>query len=336
MKSVFYSWQSDLDVGLNKGFIRAVISAAINKANGHNEDASDNFTLDSDVINMTGSPDIVDVILNKINACSFFIADITPIALSNNGKYLPNPNVLFETGYAVARKGIKRTLFILNEKYGAVENMPFDLKTKSILTYSLSSDDDNNKKKTVKERLAATISMHLQFSCDLSEAIEDNDRGNTDKVKRDRDIIKIKRFLSNVPLKVIQSHIDRGLEENLVHHGIINVQLNADSVCSFVTFKFYDKKLGVLISDLKNNLDESLSFASDFDYFDGVNYKFKPYSEKNKVKYYDCLRSLRCALTELHDYIHDSYMEIDLEEYNEISYRAYLEEIKKDNLLNDN
>ena len=58
---------------------------------------------------------------------------------------MPNPNVMFELGYAENSITNSNIILILNEKYGKVEKLPFDIRSKRILRYIYSSDIDDKK-----------------------------------------------------------------------------------------------------------------------------------------------------------------------------------------------
>ncbi|MFS7190720.1 TIR domain-containing protein [Serratia proteamaculans] len=326
MRSIFYSWQADLDYEINKNVIKAAISIAINKTNLSIEDAMNNFLLDSDTTNRTGSPDIVNVILSKIDACSFFISDITPIAVAENGKKIPNPNVLFETGYAVGKKTFERTLFVLNEAYGKDVDMPFDLKTKRILSYTLHKEDGEDKKKEVIKRLASDVSKQLTAILNSPDLV-DHDH-DYEKQKRQRDLIKLKRFLENVSLKIISNHISRGMGENVMHAGAFIVQTDMEGVCSFFSFRLNDSVLANFIEELRVNFNHSLSFGLHFTFFNSNLYILKPHEDSVRDEYASCLGKLNESLVGLHDYIHDNYPEIDIEECNRVSYNKYIAELK--------
>ena len=48
---------------------------------------------------------------------------------------IPNPNVMFELGFAVRSLGWDRVICICNEEYGDVETQPFDISKHRIITY---------------------------------------------------------------------------------------------------------------------------------------------------------------------------------------------------------
>lgn len=115
-QTIFFSWQSDLPETRN------VIKWALERAaknlrrDGSVEEV---VRVDQDTDGIAGWPEITSTILDKINRCGVFVADITPI----NGQHLdsrvtPNPNVLLELGYALATgMGRHRIICILNAAY---------------------------------------------------------------------------------------------------------------------------------------------------------------------------------------------------------------------------
>ena len=78
MRTVFLSWQSDI------GETRNVIQSALEKAvRNLNRDCSVEMRVDQDTAGVSGWPEITSAILDKIDKCEVFVADITPI----NGPY---------------------------------------------------------------------------------------------------------------------------------------------------------------------------------------------------------------------------------------------------------
>ncbi len=112
--------------------------------------------LDKDTQNTPGSPDIINVILNKIEKCDIFIGDVTPITSANNKK-IPNPNVMLELGYAWSQKGTDRILMILNESYSSPRELPFDLGFKRQIRYSYSKTQSSFPTEVLKAPLKLQI-----------------------------------------------------------------------------------------------------------------------------------------------------------------------------------
>ena len=101
---VFYSWQSDLPKDQTRNFIRKCIDEAIDLAE---ESEAIEAVRDEATTGVTGSPNIVTTLFDKIDDCDLFIADISLCfaEIQNNKKKSPNPNVMLELGYAVKRLG---------------------------------------------------------------------------------------------------------------------------------------------------------------------------------------------------------------------------------------
>jgi hypothetical protein len=85
-------------------------------------------------------PDIVNAILAKIDGAAVFVADVTPIAISDMGKHVANPNVLIELGYAKEALGVDRVVTVWNTSFtdSRFEDLPFDLRgRRGPITYAL-------------------------------------------------------------------------------------------------------------------------------------------------------------------------------------------------------
>ena len=176
MPSVFYSWQSDRPIRENRAFIKEALELAIKELNGDVDDADrpdDRVELDHDTKGLPGSPDISSAILQKIDLADAFVADVTPIAITNaeNGRaprQVANPNVLIELGYAKKALGPENIVQVWNTAYTGCrpEDLPFDMRgRRGPISYSLSpgaTKDDRQKAlgvlaKTLRGAIAAVL-----------------------------------------------------------------------------------------------------------------------------------------------------------------------------------
>lgn len=156
---IFYSWESDLPNATNRGFIQNAIDNAISNIDMPLE-------LDKDTMNRAGSPDIVRVIQEKINECYIFIADISlAVYDEKSNKKSPNPNVLLELGYAQGILSEENIIMILNEAYGRIDELPFDLKGKRIMTYNCSETIEAEEKSKCKKELIQKLQYAIQLRC---------------------------------------------------------------------------------------------------------------------------------------------------------------------------
>ena len=174
---LFYSWMSDRENYSNRGFIQDCLGKAVKQIG---KDVSIGITpsLDRDTKGETGSPDIAATIFRKIARARAFVADITLMDPPIVGcrKWLmqavglgpfrpsPNPNVLVELGFAAGQMGWERCLLVFNSAFGSIEQLPFDLRGRRIVTYHVSKKDD---RQAAKESFIPLLKSHLVEALDL-------------------------------------------------------------------------------------------------------------------------------------------------------------------------
>lgn len=161
--TIFYSWQCDSDKKFNRNFIENCLSNAINRIN---KVIDYTLILAKNTIGESGSPDIVNVILNKIDMAIGFVADITPIVCLKE-KYLSNSNVMLELGYALSSLSDERVILICNTSKCRLNDLPFDLGLKRIVSYEYDEESDANKAKNQKEKLENTLYEAIQAIINL-------------------------------------------------------------------------------------------------------------------------------------------------------------------------
>lgn len=167
---VFWAWQSDLDGKISRHFIRNAIedAIAILKENADIQEPSERdrlerLHLDHDRKDVSGSPDLASTILDKIKASSVFIADVTPIGRTDQGREVMNPNVAIELGYALGTISDKSVLMILNGSFGSREGLPFDIRHKAgPIIYNLPHNSNAEQRATSRKKLAEDIVMALR------------------------------------------------------------------------------------------------------------------------------------------------------------------------------
>jgi hypothetical protein len=160
MAKIFYSWMSDGDEVLNRYFIWDCLERAIRLLN--REDGIEAHVAVRDTQGAQGAVDIVDEIFRRIDECDLVIADVTNIAPQGSGELVPNPNVMFEFGYALARKGEKALIAVANTAYGGPESLPFDINQRKIVTYKLTDRQDRPRvREQLVQALAGAIKTNL-------------------------------------------------------------------------------------------------------------------------------------------------------------------------------
>jgi hypothetical protein len=135
---IFWSWQSDTPKQIGHYFVRDALREAIAQLKADHEllepaerDAAAALTLDSDRQGVPGSPDLAATIFEKIVRADVFVADVTLVGQTPDGKKLINSNVAIEYGHAHHALTFKRVLMVQNRHYGDGDELPFDLRQKS-------------------------------------------------------------------------------------------------------------------------------------------------------------------------------------------------------------
>jgi len=191
--TVFYSWQSDLPNATNRGLIEEALKLAA-KSLRADESLRIEPVIERDTLGLPGSPEIHTAIFEKIETAAAFVADVTIIGSTAGGRPTPNPNVLLELGYALRALSEERVVLVVNIAFGGPEALPFDLKMRRVLKYSLDPHDANrtesrkalarsleNALKPILqavERASGEISAFKQSLLDDSKRIEIDDRVN--------------------------------------------------------------------------------------------------------------------------------------------------------------
>ena len=187
--SVFYSWQSDLAAQTNRSFIEVALKKAIRTVK---KERNLPLELDKDTANRAGSPDIAQTILEKIDDCFVFVADISLVMtnpkndlsetdytvedetliissskekIPEKSKRSPNPNVMYELGYAAGIHSSSNIVLVFNTAYGEVEELPFDLRGRRIMTYNLPEGASAEERKTAKEELVLDLQRAITTIC---------------------------------------------------------------------------------------------------------------------------------------------------------------------------
>jgi hypothetical protein len=146
--SVFYSWMSDRHSFSNRSFIEDCLSRAV-KQIAKDPELRVVPSLDRDIKGEAGASDIAATIFRKIEFAQAFVADVTIAASPLSGwkrrllrwvklpdfRPAPNPNVLVELGYAAGVLGWNRCLLVVNTAFGDIDDLPFDLRGRSVVQY---------------------------------------------------------------------------------------------------------------------------------------------------------------------------------------------------------
>ncbi len=182
---MFYSWESDLPSKTTRNLIEGCLNTAIQQL-GREDELDVEPSLDRDTKGATGSPVILDAILEKIDNCAAFVADVSIINSSDAqrvppARSTPNPNVLIELGYAVKTISWDRILPVCNEFYGTIDQLPFDIPERRVIAYTLSENPSPEEIKAAKEKLTAIFKGRIKDILRLKrQAVLDIQLGDPD------------------------------------------------------------------------------------------------------------------------------------------------------------
>lgn len=159
---VFYSGQSDLPNSTNRSFIQAAPEKAARAiaTDGSNDDVP---IIDRDTQDVPGAPHIARTIFEKVAAADAFVADVSITQGKGAHRPIPNPNVLIELGYALCSLGDARIVLLMNDAYGAPEDLPFDLKMHRVMRYNMPEGvaDRSIERLSLQNRLESAIRAAL-------------------------------------------------------------------------------------------------------------------------------------------------------------------------------
>ena len=250
--NIFFSWQSDLDLKNNKNFIEDCIKIAIKEFNKENKFLVD-FNLDKDTSGEPGNPEIINLILNKIDNSRIFICDLSIINNDYISRKTPNPNVVFELGYAIKSLGWEKIICIVNEEYGKSEVLPFDIKHRRLLSYNLKTKEKSKEKRKIVEAIKSNINILKERGL-LFDEVEDY-------FKRDIDteFITIINHLRKIIFGEFDKNllIDAGKVLNLEKEELV-ANIKGKDILGFHLFKNFE----INSKSLKGQIDNITSVSN--------------------------------------------------------------------------
>ena len=169
---IFWSWQSDLEPASHKTLVQRALIAAIDLVAAELEvDEADRLEIDHDTKGTAGAGEIAKIIFDKIDVCAAFVADVTPVGKTEAGKWLPNPNVMIETGWALRARTHEKVILVLNLASGCrIEDLPFDLRSRRCMTYTCPAGASSPERAKVQGGLAKDLAAALRTNLAVGAA----------------------------------------------------------------------------------------------------------------------------------------------------------------------
>lgn len=322
--TIFFSWQSQLDKNKNTNFIRKALRKAIKKIESKNKNTK--IILDEATRGETGSPSITETIQQKIPLCNIFIADVTITSPKNNENILtPNPNVMFELGFAVAEIGWPRTICLINEHYQhTINELPFDIRGQRISPYNSDAS---------AEELTENLHGYITAIIDKNPKTPQELRGVSIKqIQHERNIKNINFIMSYLHTPTLNTLVTEA--PTLIRRDVFICWESFKSILNSNEFQLYDLKLKAIFNAMHDAWGNLLD-AGPFYYetasngFDNVFHKHKRYELKEAENAWIEIKNqaeiLKSKLRELTTYLHENYVEVDLDETNKQALRDLIE-----------
>lgn len=321
---VFFSWQSTLEKEHNYKFIGSALRKARNEIEKKHQDIK--LVIDQATTNSPGSPGIIETIMKKISLSQIVISDITIIKGTSKKRSAPNPNVIFELGYAVSEIGWSRVIALTNDKYGySPENLPFDINKQRVSPYN--SDNDI---KILEKLLFTAIDTIISHAPKTPQEL----RGvSIEKIKHEKDSKSLESLMNFIHTDSIDMYLN-DLPKVMRYDASIcwdsfNSLLNASS------FNLYDSTAKTILNDIYNDWN-TISHSGTYYYHPfmmGTDYIFKSgngneIDNKNASEAWDKIQSSAKRMKEnfkkLLKRIHDEYPDINITETNDAAWKDIL------------
>lgn len=164
---IFWSWQSDAPKRETRDLIQVALYAAVQDVSGEFDKAK-RIEVDQDVKGVIGMAPIAETILDKIDAATVFVGDVTPVAVIGKGrnrKLLPNPNVMLELGYARRALSMGRLIPVFNRAIRSTrfDDLPFDLRhLTGTIVYELAEGALKSELRRVRKDLRKRLAEKLR------------------------------------------------------------------------------------------------------------------------------------------------------------------------------
>lgn len=296
-------------------------------------EGSINIKLDEATRDMIGSQNIPQIILNKISDSDIFIGDVSIINRdSKEPRKTPNPNVMFELGFGASRLGWSRIILLINETFGTVEDLPFDINRHRISKYTI---EENPQKHSLKSKIG---SFSNDLYGDIKAILDENPAKpvranalNKEEIKRNKDIEHIRNFLSCIQIEILDKFTDN--LPDYFHRNIWFFYHRMEDIARSTRFNLYNTELYQLMVDFwsawnetlghyayyySNDLDETFSWIKSTNHVATKEEKesWKSINESRKI--------MNKNLSYILKIIRNEYIELDVDKINEENYKQYL------------
>jgi hypothetical protein len=320
---VFYSWQSDLPA--TRYFIQKALTSAANTIMAELPGVS--ITIDQATRGLTGSPNIPLAIMKKIKQADMVVSDVTPINAALQQKKTPNPNVLFELGFAVAALGWDRVALVFDAGVGKFpDDVPFDFDKHRAIPFPNSASNQADDLKA----LAGTLKNAIKSTLAINPA-RPTATLTPEEVRHQRDVETLKEIFEQINVQVIDDHFSN------MPHCISDAALHVWDMFSIVSggndFHLHDAELFELIHQFRAAFGRTLAFDGMYHeapgglqhIFTGHDMLGTASQQKAWDQIDEARRKMNTAFQEILRRIRTQYLEVDLKMTSKVAWKNYVE-----------
>ncbi|MEQ1741738.1 MAG: hypothetical protein ABL869_04455 [Candidatus Nitrotoga sp.] len=328
---VFYSWQSDSPKKTNLNAIRQALCGAGKCIELRHVELK--FIADEATRDTSGSPNIALKILEKIERADVFVADITTVTLPGAERPCPNPNVIYELGYAVGQLGWDRVILLFNQAHGKFpDDLPFDLIQQRASPYLITEAAPKTEHADLTKFLEVAINAVIEKNPKTPVELRGFSR---EKLEHEHDVENIEWLMSTIHLPTLDQHI---LElPRIIDDRVFWFWEGFKGVVTNSLFSLYDKTLENSVADLFIAWQSTLSFYQRYNGTpNGQRYIFSnlgdaPLSNEQQVDW-DAIEAARDkmaqALQALLNRLRESYIEVHLQKTNAKAWGEFVKDQK--------
>lgn len=163
--TIFYSWQTwtmpEKGSNNNRNFIQDALERVAKQIMRETETL---VIVDRDTKGISGHPPIMETIMEKIDLCDVYVADVSYV-MHNKNRFTPNPNVMIELGYALKSLN-DRFILVMNTAHGSPEDhaLPFDFQHRRFpIKFHLEPDADTHTRRNQRDRLVRDLKHAIEL-----------------------------------------------------------------------------------------------------------------------------------------------------------------------------
>jgi hypothetical protein len=332
--TIFYSWQTDSPNKTNRAAIKDALRFASSVLEKEFANQNLQLVLEEATRNDPGSPNIPQRIMEKIEASDIFVCDVTTInvAAKDVSRKTPNPNVLFELGYAVARLGWPRIVMLLNKAFSEQADLPFDIDRQRVSPYQLNPDQTKDKGLQDARNKLVTVAIRT-----ILEANPPKRLGilNPEEEQRRRDIANIRWLLEHVHWPTLEAHLEAS--PKFVSLDILHFWEWFNGIMESKSFHLYDQVLLKKFERVHRYWGRSLAFPQHYDSPPGMRGTIFTRSSaawtRQQLHAWKEIESANHKLSreidELFSDIRNRYLEIDIEQTNRTAWKNHVDYEKR-------